>query len=637
MISLGKLEQLKFRNLNIGARLLLLIGVQGVIMLAAGVIAMLLLVNATKIEELFNRKTVENSQLVGLSHTLRRDVLDQVHALNLGKSTWAEARESVERAQDEFNRRWNEYVQGLSEEDKELIEDALAPYIADLREFFETLIPILRSENRSQLELFASNDLFALTDPFLDAIVATTSLDQLESQRALAETRQTNEQYFYVTSGTLVGGILLAVFLGFATYYSITTPVHRVAGTVARVSEGDYDARTRLDGKDEIAALGNALDGMLDERVANLAKAEQENEKLNEAILNLLQAVYKLSQRDLTVRLEVTEDVTGPVADSLNLLTGETARVLHGVLGISKEVAETSNQVKTHSDNVISVATEELKEVERTASELAVASEQMLRIAKLAHACNEAADRAIKTTETAQGTVLDTVSGINTIRDTIRETEKRIKRLGERSQEISGVVNLINSIAERTHILALNASMHAASAGEAGRGFAVVADEVQRLAENARQATSEIAGLVNNIQVETADTVTTMNEAISQVVQGTQLAERAGNQMQDTQKTTSELVAMVQQIAKRSREQARSSNELRNRTKGIQKTTRETNEQLREQIEYTDRLVEYSERLLAAVSVFTLPARVDDTLGRGDSEAIDEEAGEETRRIAASA
>jgi methyl-accepting chemotaxis protein len=149
--------------------------------------------------------------------------------------------------------------------------------------------------------------------------------------------------------------------------------------------------------------------------------------------------------------------------------------------------------------------------------------------------------------------------------------------------------------------------MHAASAGEAGRGFAVVADEVQRLAENARNATNEIASLVNNIQVETNDTVTTMNDAISQVVEGSRLAERAGSEMQSTQQSTAELVAMVQQIAKRSVQQAKASNELRTRAQGIQKSSRETNAKLKEQTKYTDNLVRYSEKLLRAVNVFTLP------------------------------
>jgi methyl-accepting chemotaxis protein len=361
---------------------------------------------------------------------------------------------------------------------------------------------------------------------------------------------------------------------------------------------------------DELATLGAEFDKMLDERVAHLGKVQQENERLNNSVMGLLQAVYKLSQRDLTTRVPVTEDVTGPVADSLNLLTDETAKVLKGVLNISIGVAKVSEEVKLRSDNVISAATLEQQEVEKTAAELAAASDSMIRIAKLAQACNEAAEKAVKSTDSAHATVSDTVSGINAIRNTIRETEKRIKRLGERSQEISGAVNLINSIAERTHILALNASMHAASAGEAGRGFAVVADEVQRLAENARNATNEIANLVNNIQVETSDTVTTMNDAISQVVEGSRLAERAGTEMQSTQQSTSELVAMVQQIAKRSVHQAKASNELRARAQGIQKSSRETNAKLKEQTKYTDNLVRYAEKLLQAVNVFTLPERL---------------------------
>jgi methyl-accepting chemotaxis protein len=188
----------------------------------------------------------------------------------------------------------------------------------------------------------------------------------------------------------------------------------------------------------------------------------------------------------------VSEDVTGPVADALNLLSSETAKVLNRVIIGANQVSEVSKQVKIHSDNVINVAREEKREVEKTVTELNIASDVMIDIAKLAASCNEAAEKAIQNTDKAQETVLSTVNGITSIRDIIRETEKRIKRLGERSQEIGSVVTIINGIAERTHILALNASMHAASAGEAGRGFAVVANEVQRLAENAREATSII-------------------------------------------------------------------------------------------------------------------------------------------------
>ena len=196
---------------------------------------------------------------------------------------------------------------------------------------------------------------------------------------------------------------------------------------------------------------------------------------------------------------------------------------------------------------------------------------------------------------------------MNGIRETISETEKRIKRLGERSQEITSVVEIINSIAERTQVLALNASMHAAAAGESGRGFAIVADEVQRLSENSRESTSQIATLVHSIQTETSATMATMNKSISQVVAGSKLAEESGRQMQETQANTKELVAVVETIAQRSAEQAMYSEVLRENATGIQKSTEITDQELREQSKHTVNLVNFAQRLKDAVDVFTLP------------------------------
>jgi methyl-accepting chemotaxis protein len=371
----------------------------------------------------------------------------------------------------------------------------------------------------------------------------------------------------------------------------ITRPLSRLQNTVQQVNQGNMDARARLQQHDEIGALANAFDNLLDDRLAQLAETERER------AVRLAEAQQE----------NVAEDVTGPVADALNLLTTETAKVLTEVTTISNEVANASRSVKTQSDIVVNLATTERTQVSQSSDELAAASEAMNEIAALAQNCNATAQRAIERTQTALETVTNTVTGINATRDTIRETEKRIKRLGERSQEISGAVNLINNIAERTHILALNASMHAASAGEAGRGFAVVADEVQRLAENARQATEQIASLVGNIQIETMDTVTTMNTVITQVVEGSRLAEQAGEQMRETQQTTAELGESVRQIAEGSQSQAMISHELRNRAGLIVQSTLQTNQELEAQGKQTARLLDFSSRLVQAVNVFRLP------------------------------
>jgi methyl-accepting chemotaxis protein len=391
--------------------------------------------------------------------------------------------------------------------------------------------------------------------------------------------------------------------------------VANLTQTMTRLQQGDDDARAEISGRDEMGQMAYTFNSMMDERVAlqQRIKAEQlriekENETLNNSVLGLLQTVSQMARKDLTVRATVTEDVTGPVADALNLVNSETVKVLQQVSDISADVSLASLKVKQQSDSVQAVAEAERVQVHATSESLVSASQAMSRIADLAQTCNAAADRAIKTTQAALASVTSTVGGIASTRDTIRETEKRIKRLGERSQEISVAVNLINTIAERTHILALNAAMHAASAGEAGRGFAVVADEVQRLAESARQATQQIATLVGNIQVETADTVTTMNSAISQVVEGSKLAEQAGAQMQITQETTSELVASVQRIAAQSQEQAAMSKQLIERAEQSKQSSIKTNTELAAQAEQTGRLVEYAKTLLSTVRVFKLTA-----------------------------
>jgi len=418
--------------------------------------------------------------------------------------------------------------------------------------------------------------------------------------------RAGNRMAIILGASGLAAAAVLAVLLWVFIARRLRSLGH-LTEVVQRLAKGDNEARARLATQDEIGELGRAFDAMMDERVATQVAIEKENEQLNASVLALLQAVAQLGNKDLTVKVPVAEDVTGAVGDALNLLTTETAKVLAQVTDLAADVSSASLLVKQQSDTVSAVASSERKQVEQAAAELGDAATSMKRIAELAQACNAAADNAIKTTQNALGTVNATVGGISGIRDTIRETEKRIKRLGERSQEISGVVSLINTIAERTHILALNASMHAASAGEAGRGFAVVAEEVQRLAENARQATAQIATLVNNIQVETADTVSTMNATISQVVEGSRLAEQAGEQMKRTQETTARLVASVQEIAESSQAQARISSQLLERAGEIRKSTEQTTAQLREQSEQTVNLVEYAKGLMGAVRVFKLP------------------------------
>jgi methyl-accepting chemotaxis protein len=496
----------------------------------------------------------------------------------------------------------------LASADKAAIRSLLTSY----KERFNDLATMV---TKRQKDRAAVDTALAILTPTIDALSATA----VTTLQGVIDSGGKELALLRLLSFAGLGGIaVLVALIVFFLSRSITKPMQQLHGAVLQVTEGDMTARARLEQDDEIGLLANAFDTLLDERLAQmvaaeqerearLAEAERENEALNNSVVNLLQSVAQLGQRDLTVRAPVAEDITGAVSDALNSLAEETATVLTQVTKISAQVATASRKVKMQSDAVVSLADQERAQVEQTSNELAAAAEAMNEIASHAQECNRAAEKAIHNTQIALETVTGTVTGINATRDIIRETEKRIKRLGERSQEISGVVNLINNIAERTHILALNASMHAASAGEAGRGFAVVADEVQRLAENARQATEQIATLVTNIQTETMDTVTTMNTAISQVVEGSRLAGQAGEQMQATQQTTTELVEAVQQIIDSLQVQANISNELRNRASLIVESTHQTSQELEMQDEQTTQLLNFASRLVETVGVFTLP------------------------------
>ncbi|MCW9015180.1 MAG: methyl-accepting chemotaxis protein [Gammaproteobacteria bacterium] len=456
-------------------------------------------------------------------------------------------------------------------------------------------------------------------EPLFESLL-TISNQIIEKTRHNAIARQTQITTFFITTLITISVLVSVGLLLLAK--SIINPMKRLQNMVMKVNDGDLEARSGLRRNDELGDLANAFDTLLDERLASLAEAEKESEKLNESVIQLIRAVSQLAQgKDLAVKIPVSEDITGAIGDSLNLLAKETAKALSEVKTTSDLVANVSSIVKKQSDHVISVAKTEREEVEATANMLRTSVKAMTNISNDAQNANRQADKTIEHTQKALDTVLSSVEGINSIRNTISETEKRIKRLGERSQEITGIVNLINSIAERTHILALNASMHAASAGEAGRGFAVVADEVQRLAENAREATSEIATVVNNIRVETADTVTTMNTVISQVAEGTRLAEQAGQTMKETQQATSELVRSVQEIANSSMDQVNVGKILLDRAKQIQESTDQTGRELLEQTKSTDNLVKYSKDLVSTVGMFKLPGdiRVDDEIKNNDS------------------
>jgi methyl-accepting chemotaxis protein len=400
--------------------------------------------------------------------------------------------------------------------------------------------------------------------------------------------------------------IIVSLFAYFV-YKGILNPLGQLMTAIAKVDAGAYEVRVNLRSKSELNDIGRAFDKLLDDRIITLSGVAGDNERLNNSVIGLFTAMGALSEKDLTIRAPVTDDIIGTLGDAINQLTHVTATVLHHVTKIAGVVEHASERMKQQSDVVNDMAKEEDVIVARLIANLEIAMASIAEVAIFARDSSRAASEATNSTESAMQTVQATLSGMSVIRETISEMEKRIKRLGERSQEISQIVNLINTISERTHVLSLNAAMQAAMAGDAGRGFAVVAEEVQRLAENSRQATGQIANLVQNIQVETNDTIATVNTTIEQVVKESELAHKAGERMRETHEATARLVKLVATIANSSAEQTKIAESLRSAADEITQFTAKTAEQLAAQNQGAASLVSASKKLMESVSVFKLP------------------------------
>ncbi len=433
--------------------------------------------------------------------------------------------------------------------------------------------------------------------------VMVAKIDQAEADAPIQNlNRQSLIRALVIGLGVVaVAGFAVSLFL-----QRFLKPIQTLSDTVQKVASGETAARSLLTEQDEIGDLGRAFDGLLDDRIASLEKSAKENETLNNSVIDLLQAVFQLSNRDLTARAPVTEDIIGTVASSINQFSDETGRTLLDVQKIAAQVALTSESVRVQSVMVEETARAEREALDAMSENLSQATTQLAQVAQLSEQSNKAAGVASDATQSALVAVQGTVQGMDQLRESISDMEKRFKRLGERSQEISTAVQLINAISERTHVLALNASMQAATAGEAGRGFAVVAEEVQRLSDSSRQATSTISQLVGNIQAETNETLFTVNRLIGDVVRQSELAQRAGVQMNQTQETTTQLVSLVRQIAQFSEQQAKLAANLQQSVLDINAGTEQTSTAIAEQTASTRSLADSSRQLTAAVGQFKL-------------------------------
>ncbi len=339
-------------------------------------------------------------------------------------------------------------------------------------------------------------------------------------------------------------------------------------------------------------------------------RQEQEAKRVNDAnqaaILRLMNELQTVAEGDLTQQATVTEDITGAIADSVNYTVEELRSLVSQVQGTVGRVTETTQQVEATSTELLAASDEQLREIRETGESVLQMAGRINEVSAQAQQTAQVARQSLQAAESGLTAVQNTIGGMNSIRDQIQETSKRIKRLGESSQEIGEITELISDITEQTNVLALNAAIQAASAGEAGRGFSVVAEEVQRLAERSGDATRQIAALVKTIQTDTQDAVGAMERSTQGVVEGTRLSDAAGNALGDIDRVSRQLADLITQISSQASREAESANVVAANIQHIFAVTEQTGEGTRSTAQMVRELSRTAEELKQSVARFKI-------------------------------
>jgi len=408
-------------------------------------------------------------------------------------------------------------------------------------------------------------------------------------------------------SGPLLAAVGLALAGALSVVFVLSSRVLKPLGTLASFSErlvaGDSRARAEVGGDDEFAFIAENLNRSA-AKVTQAMTNQQAQESLQRSITDLLNTINQVARGDLTIRGKVTNDALGNVVDSVNFMLDNFTKVLERVRKAAIDVSTSANQILEAADDMTAGATQQDQEITNTSSAVEELTVSMKQVSNNAEASAEAARRALDAAEQGNRAVSDTLEGMQRIRASVQATAKKIKSLGDRSLEISEIINVINDITEQTNLLALNAAIEAARAGEAGRGFAVVADEVRKLAEHSRSATKDIAALIKAIQAETNEAVVVMEEGTREVEVGAGLADQAGKALEAISSVVRQSAELVQEISLASKQQVRGTEGVANAMQIISGITRQTTQGARSTASTVGNMVKLSEQLNEALAQF---------------------------------
>ncbi|HEV2884400.1 MAG TPA: methyl-accepting chemotaxis protein [Pyrinomonadaceae bacterium] len=522
---------------------------------------------------------------------------------------------------------------------KPLLETPVQSHVAATQAFMNLIDK--RIANAATLDLrpeeFKAAGANALNASFGLWDVTTPALDGLVETRIAGFN---GRKYSTLLAVALV--VMLTILLAFFIVRSITRPLGEAVDVANRLAKGDLSGDIVATSTDETGQLLQAMNNMTqylkemaeisDQIAAGNLKVEvapksevdrfgksfknmldntlslvQTGNETQKSIVKLLNEIGDVANGDLTIEAEVTTDATGAIADSFNYMISELRKVINNVKDATLQVSSAATEIQATTEHLANGSEEQSMQIMETSSAIEEMTVSIQQVSENAGLSATVADQARANAKQGTEAVQNNITAMTRIREQVQETSKRIKRLGERSQEIGEIIQLIDDIADRTSMLALNASIQAAMAGEAGRGFAVVAEEVERLADRSTNATKQISTLIKSIQSETNEAVAAMEETTREVVEGSDLANEAGQALTEIETVSHRLAELIQQISQASNQQARGSEAIAKSMTTISDVTQQVAAGSKQATISVGGLVSLADKLRSSVSTFKLP------------------------------
>ncbi|MBI4902059.1 MAG: HAMP domain-containing protein [Acidobacteria bacterium] len=494
---------------------------------------------------------------------------------------------------------------GVSFSTNTSLEPKLSPAVVGAVRGADSWIRPLREGN---VERFGSLDRAiqssnASVSPFFSLYDAA-----LPTLKTLIEVRASSlrfELYRNLGIGALV--LVLMAFLMFRITNGITSQIKQINDAFSLIGSGNFDVRVPVVSKDELGNMAVSMNAVLDNTLT-LIQSREERNRIQKSIQKLLDEISGVAAGDLTQEAEVTTEVTGAIADSFNYMIAELRNIVRNVNNTTSNVGDSAKRVLATAASLADGSVDQARQLNEANSSIGEMVKSIRDVSATANQAKTVAEQTFTKAKQGSEAVQKTIGGMGGIRNQVQETSKRLKGLGERSQEIGSIVQLIGDIADRTSILALNASIQAAMAGEAGRGFAVVAEEVERLAERAAEATKKVNTLIKSIQADTSEAITAMEETTREVVEGSNLANAAGRMLGEIESVSSQLTNLIQNISTASEEQAVGSEYISRTMSDLSNHTQETAVGAKNAAESVQQLAGLADELRRSMQRFRLPS-----------------------------